>query len=345
MINRKITTALKRIPAILVLLAIGTMLVASPVFAIAQPDSMSIPYAKVYYDVIEAGDMFFVAECRVTYAVEPTDYNADEAFLFEVWNTTATALIASCAINDYGDRPIGIYKTAAEVTALGIAVGDALNYTIDENPIITFGAPMGALSFVTLSASSYVDQDLGNDGEVPSANNIRNGMIRIAENMENTDSPTAPYIIMVEGYKYLTIAGGNLFLEGMPGLNVVCPILFQSGSEVMEGDTPESTGTYASTLTIQNKWGTTVANGLTQFGVFLGINQELAGSLLLFILGIAFAVFIYQKTESGVVVLLIVATLPFIGAYLGLLSLALAFILVIFIVTLLGYFFFSRGAL
>lgn len=324
---------------------IGLMLIASPAFAIDQPTSMTIPYAKVYYNVLEAGDMFFAAECKVVYAVDPTDYTANEAFLFEIWDTTQTTILATTTLNDFGDRPIGIYKTAAEVTALGISVGDALNLTIDENPLITFGAPMGALTFVTLNVGSYVDQLYGVDGGVPTANRLRTGMLKIASNIQNYDLPTLPYTIMVQGFTYLTTQGADIFLEGIPALNTVCPILFQSSLEVAEGDTPESTGTYASTLTLENKWGSVVANGLTQLGAFLGINQKLAGSMVLMVLAIAFAVFIYQKTESGVVVLLLIAAVPFMGAYLGLIPLALAFVLVIFIVALLGYFFLSRGAL
>ncbi len=154
-----------------------------------------------------------------------------------------------------------------------------------------------------------------------------------------------PYIVTVQGTRYLTILGGDVFLAGVPALSSFVPILFQAAIEPMQGDTPASTGAYAHALSPLTQWGATAANGLTMLGTYLGINQALAGSVILFVAVIAFAVFLYQKTESGLAVLLMVAATPFVGAFLGLMPMALAFILVIFIVVLLGYFFFSRGAL
>jgi hypothetical protein len=125
----------------------------------------------------------------------------------------------------------------------------------------------------------------------------------------------------------------------------MCPILFQSGTEPMTSEQPESTGAYALTLTPGQKWGTTVANGLTNLGLYFGINQALAGSLMLFVFATAFAVAAYSVTGSGLFVVLVMSAMPFTGAWLGLMPMALAFIFVIVIITLLGYFFFSRGAL
>jgi hypothetical protein len=141
------------------------------------------------------------------------------------------------------------------------------------------------------------------------------------------------------------ISGADIFLEAIPGLSGFCPILFQAGAEKMDSDAPESTGAYALTLTPLDKWGTLTSDGLTNIGLFLGINQALAGSVVLFILACALAVYVYKKTQSGVTVMLMVSAAPFIGGYLGLMPMALAFIFVIIIITLMGYYFFSRGAL
>ncbi len=323
---------------------LGLFLVATPTLAISNPNSITMPYYKVFYDVKETGDMFLAAEGKVIYTVEPTDYTASEAFLFEWLDVAGTTTLASTPISDYGDRPTGIYLNATQVTALGLVVGTSYKIRIVGNPLI-FASTAGNIVNATLVAEDYSDQNLGADGGIPSNNNLRNGMLVVAQDMENYDTPADDYITTVQGYDYLTIAGGDLFLNGMPGLNILCPILFQTGIEAMTGDDPESTGTYGQTLTVTQKWGATVANGLTMLGSWLGINQALAGSLVLFALVIALAVYVYSKTESGIVVLLMVAATPFIGAYLGLMPLALAFIFVIFIVVLLGYFFFSRGAL
>jgi len=54
---------------------------------------------------------------------------------------------------------------------------------------------------------------------------------------------------------------------------------------------------------------------------------------------------IYRKTDSPVVVVLMVAAMPPILAWFGLMPLALAFIFTIFIVVLMAYYFFARGAI
>lgn len=337
---------LNKLIRILICLAIGLLyfIPSIPVYAIANPDSIAFGYYKVFENVLETGDMLFTAEGQVIYAVLPTDYTASEAFIFDILNVAGTDTLASTPLKEYGDRPIGIYLTNAQVTALGLVSGSLYKIRIMGNPLI-FASQTGNTVTVTLASEDYVDQDLGVDGGVPSANLLRNGMISMAEDIEAYDTPVDDYITTVQGYKYLTIAGGDIFINGIVGLNDMCPILFQASLEVMEGDKPESTGTYASTLTPGQKWGATAANGLTMLGSYLGITQALAGSVVLFILVIIFAVFIYQKTESGITVLLMVAATPVLGAYLGLMPMALAFIFVIIIITLLGYFFFSRGAL
>jgi len=198
---------------------------------------------------------------------------------------------------------------------------------------------------VYLTPADYIDQELGADSSPPNDNELRNGMIAMANNIEVYDTPVDDYLIYVHGYRYLTVAGGDIFIECVPYLPVMCPVLFQVGLEAMTSEPPESTGTYALTLTPAQKWGDTVANGLTNLGLYIGINQALAGSVVLFALAIALAIYIYSRTQSGVSVLLITAAVPFIGAYLGLMPLALAFIFVIIVIALLGYYFFSRGAL
>jgi hypothetical protein len=294
---------------------------------------------------METGDMFFTAQARVIYAAEPTDYTAGEAFLFELVDTDGSTTLSSVPITDYGDRPIGIYLTAAQVTALAISVGDGLYLRVTGNPLITFAPTAVTPALTVLTATDYEDQDLGVDGGIPTDNPLRNLLIAMATSMENYDSPAIPYIIVVDGYKYLTPTGAALFTVAFPGLNYACPILFQTSIEAMSGDIPESTGAYSESLTIYNKWGNTVQNGFTALSDYLGVSVPLVGSMVLCVLGMALAIYIYQKTESGIVVLLAIAALPLVGAYMGLVNLAIAFVLVIVIAILLGYYFLSRGAL
>lgn len=323
----------------------AVLVIATPAFAITAPDSLTFVRYGVFYNVMETGDMFFTAEARVIYAVEPTDYTASEAFLFELVDTDGSTTLSSVPITDYGDRPIGIYLTAAQVTALGLVVGDGYYLRVTGNPLITFAPATVTPALTVLVNTDYEDVELSVGDELPTDNPLRNLLIAMATAMEDYDAPALPYIVVVDGYKYITPTGAALFTVAFPGLNYACPVLFQTSIEPMSGDAPESTGAYAESLTIFNKWGSSVHNGVTSLADFLGVGVPLTGSLIMSVLGMALAIYIYQKTESGVVVLLAVVALPFIGAFMGLVNLALAFVIAIIISALLGYYFLSRGAL
>src|SRR4030042_2851226 len=101
---------------IVLILAIGSM-----ALAISNPDSIAIASYKVFENSAETGDMLFAAEIIVDYAVEPTDYDANEAFIFELLNVSGNLTLFAKALNDYGDRPMSFYLSAAQVTAAGIS--------------------------------------------------------------------------------------------------------------------------------------------------------------------------------------------------------------------------------
>ena len=333
------------------LIAISVILfMASPVFAIANPDTITfgtgtVPLYRVFENAVETGDMLFVAEQDIHYAVEPTE-TASEAFLFEVLDTDGTTTLLSTPVNEYQNKPISIYQTAAQVTALGLVSGGAYFIRLTGNPLL-FADPTGNTVTAGLTPSDYIDQLLGADGGIAEDNLLRNFLIMMAENIEEHDAPPAgsEYIENIQGIRYLTTTGGDIFIQGIPALGTMCPILFQSSLTVLPGDAPESTGTYALTMTPLAKWGATTANGLTSLGIYLGISQALAGSVILFSLTIGFAVYIYKRTQSGIAALLLIAAMPFMGAFMGLMPIALAFIFAIVVIVLMGYFFFSRGAL
>lgn len=392
---------------IIIALIVGLMLmlIVAPVLAISNPDSITLNRYKVFENVLEDDDMLFIVETNVYYATIPTDYDASGAFSFDVMNESGNTTLATTSLNDYGDRPISIYLTSSQVASLSLVSGTAYILRVMGNPLI-FASTTGNTVNVTLAASDYIDQDLGDDGGVASENNLRNYLLAMAKDIQDNDEPINDYVVTVQGIQYIStklnpstttgytsetesstsssntsaevtgnvteysggtsettsnttgeneylnidevwagISGADIFIEGISAITTMCPILFESGLSAISGDKPDGTGAYAAQLSALNQWGETTARGLSMLGEYLGINEELAGSLVLFILVALFAVVIYKKTESGIAVLLLVAVTPFVGAYLGLMPMALAFIFVIVIVVLMGYFFYSRGAL
>ena len=341
---------IKRILVAISLCLAAVLLMVSPVLAvIGNPDTIAFgsvtgkPLYNVFNNVLVTGDWLITAESYVHYTVTPTDYNASQAFIFELVSANGTT-ISSMPLVSYEDKPIGIYLSKGQADSANLTIGDPYIIRIEGNPII-FPTPVGNSVNATLAGTDYINQNLGSDNGTPTNNLLRNFMITMAQHLQAHDSPVDLYLTSVQGYSYLTIAGGDIFSAGIANLQGMCPILYASGTTPMSSDAPQHTGTYALTLTPGQKWGATTAAGLTNLGVWLGINQALAGSVVLFILAIALSAYMYKKLQSGMAVLLVLAATPFFGAYLGLMPIALAFVFMIMLVTLLGYFFFARGVL
>lgn len=335
--------------AICLLVVLCLLLVATPVLAIANPDNIwfgttADKYVRVFENVYETGDMLFLAEGFVDYASAPTDYTASEAFLFEVRSTDNTTVIRSRPLESYGDRPISIYFTPAQVVSEGLASGSAYVMRITGNPMIfsTLTEGTNMISY-TLASEDWYNQALSTEV----TNYLKNMCIAIAYRMETEDSVAAgTYVAVSDGEDYLTTTGANLFLAGIPSLNIFVPSLFQITTSVMVAEEPAATGAYTANITPLLRLGTTISTGISHIGEWLGVSQAVAAGLMLMSLMVMLSVWLYKKTESGKVVLGvgIAATLP-VGTFLGLSPMVLLFIIVIFIALLMGYYFLTRGAL
>lgn len=342
----------RRVGAILAATLLVVMMLVTPVFGLANPD---LPMAwgtgttstyRAFYNVsgTGSGDWLFVAEGFVKYTVTPNT-TASQAFIFEVVNTSGNVTLFATPLVAYGDRPIGIYVSQSQATSANLTVGTAYILKIIGNPLI-FSSSTGNNVTATLTAGDFKDQSVGK-GNLDTDQirtfimNQYNGMVY---NLQNYDVLT--YTSNVLGYNYLNTTGGSIFAAGIPNLQALCPILFQASNAPLTGNKPASgVATYANALTPANQMGTTIANGLTNLGLYLGIDQALAGSTVLLLMGMAFCVFIFRKTESGIAVLTIASIIPFAGSYLGLMPLALAFTFTLFVVIIMLYYFFSRGIL
>lgn len=340
--KKKITYSL--LIAIVAILAFGGV-----ALAISNPDGIAFTSSttsryKVFENVAETGDMLFLAEGYVDYTVEPTDYTAEQAFLFEVLNTTGNVTLISRPLQNYGNKPLAIYQTASQVTSANFTSGAAYKLRISGNPLV-FASPTGNSVNVTLAASDWIDQGLGADSDPPTDNVLRNFLILVMEDIEDNDVPASDYLETSNGYRYVTNAGASMVVEAIPAIYTWCPVLFQQGASVMDQDEPETSGAYAASVTPLNKWGQLTADGLTNIGVFFGMSQQIGGSIVLLLLAIGLGFMLYQKTQHGAYTLVMVTTAPFIGAYLGLMHMAIAFIFAIVIAILTGWYFFSKGAL
>ncbi len=355
---------LKRLLLISGICLLALMLIVLPVFAIANPDQVAFgsgigatitPY-RVFMNVLESGDYLFVAEALVKYGTLPTDYTASQAFLFEVLDPTGTTVILSTPLTSYGDRPIGIYVTASQATAVSMNGTPSYYVGITGNPLITFTSPP-TVNSVFKKLNGVINGDYFNEatfGATPASRSY-NDPLRIwcketANIIETYDGvlslvPPTPYTVYVQGNNYLTTLGGNIFQSGIPNLGNMCPLLFQASIQQLTAPAPTGTGAYAATLTPLGQMGSTIAGGLNAIGRWIGVGGDNGGAVVLLIASIIVCAYMYKRTESGIVVLLLGIATPFAGVYLGLMPMALMFIAVLIVVIIMLYYFFSRGIL
>ena len=170
-------------------------------------------------------------------------------------------------------------------------------------------------------------------------------VISIAEDLEAHDSPANDYIVDVQGVTYLTTTGGNIFLDGINELNTFSPSVFQTTTSTIDYTPDTATGAYAESLSYVTKMGPTIGNAVTNFGTWMGMGSTMAGIVIL--LGIMLLVcgYAYVKTQNPLVPDAIAMALPFFGAMVGLVPLALAFTITILIALISLYYFFTRGVL
>ena len=83
----------------------------SPVWAISNPDSISIQSVRVFQNLWETGDMLFLCEYKVMYATDPTE-DPKDTFLVGVWDGTTQKY--SRPLSYYDHNMQSVYLTAAQ---------------------------------------------------------------------------------------------------------------------------------------------------------------------------------------------------------------------------------------
>jgi hypothetical protein len=349
---------MKKILAIVSLILILFMMVAIPIFAISNPTTIrfygantpNIIRAKGFTNVNETGDMLFMAESYVHYVSTPTDYTASQAFSYEILSSDGTTVLESVPIANYECKVIGIYQTAAQVTALGLASGSSYLQRITGNPSI-FGATVEGTNMVTTTmvTSSWIDQSVGK-GTTSDA--LVSYILQIASDLQANDS-VSTYLTTIQGTQYLTDVGGNIFLQGVPNLSNYAIGAFSTTASVNSPSAMPSGGAIntqggmgGNAPSVSSSVGSTTASGITNLGLWLGgshMPQWMAGMVgLLIIMGVLAIVF-YKITSHPVVPIVIgVMVLPMAG-YLGFIPIALVFAISMAVFILTVWYFASRG--
>lgn len=204
---------------VLACLLVGFLLLftSGTVLAISNPDSISILSVRVFEGLWVEDDMLFVVEYDVEYTVDPTE-DPDETFAVGVWNATL-AKGPDRPLNYYQHNIISVYLTPDQVTDFGYVLNDSLKVRVFGNPsyfaTLTEGVNMRTS---TLTSSHWI-----NGGTLAlTRTHLGNWCITLAETLEASWGVT-----LLTSNDKLNSVGKAKFNEAIPGLETICPDIFQ----------------------------------------------------------------------------------------------------------------------
>lgn len=311
---------------VLLLVVVSQLLLVTPVYAIANPDSISVESVKAYVGVWEAGDMLFVVEHRVMYTTEPTEDPSD-AFLVGVWKSTVKG--PDRPIIDYQHNFLSIYLTLAQVTSFGYVINDELKIRVMGNPSL-FGTLTEGVNMrtYTLSAGNW----LQGSSMTQTRQYLADWSIILAKVFEVSWTVT-----LLTSADKLNTTGKMIFEEAIPGLQSICPSIFQVSASYPE--MPAAPGAKTFEATLKARAGTRLTTALEDLGEWItgksGMGVLIGGlgvGLLYFIL--AGRIFI----STGSVPIAVAVSIPFlfVGNLVGILPLTVTFIAAFLVVVTFG---------
>lgn len=213
---------MKRIKVLAVALTLLIALGVSPVFAIDQPDNISVDSSRAFVDVIESGDFLFIAQFTVGYddcnSASTTGCPSEtiaEAFLGHLLDTdgltvlrsSVTSLSTAHTFNGYGAGVFSVYFSAADATTLGIVTSTDHFMQIAGQPVV-FGSspPTATLQVSAESAASVVGTHILNR----------------ALNLENSWDIN----LLTSSDTKMNAAGEDYFAKVVPNLRLIAPNIF-----------------------------------------------------------------------------------------------------------------------
>lgn len=291
---------------------------ATPAYAtIGNPNSIYIESVKAYRGLWESGDMLFVVEYDLNYTVDPGEDPSD-TFLVGIWNNTIKG--PDMPLNYYQYNFISVYLTAAQVVSFGYELDDELKVRVVGNPsyfpTLTEGANMRT---VTLTASNWLEGGSVSETRLY----LADWCIVLAGSLEDAWGN----ITLLSSGDKLNSVGMVKFKEAIPGLDSICPDIFQVASTYPEYTDPVYNNTYQDTLT--SREGARLATALEGLGVWVtGKNGmgSVVGGLGLSILFFILAGRIFIATHSVPVAIAVSIPFLFVGNIIGILSLTITFI-------------------
>lgn len=269
---------MKRLRA-LVLAILAVILSATPVYAIALPDSTpSVQQINVYRHLLEPNDFFVVIYANIPYGTPPA-IPVTQAFTWQLIALDGITELASTIgyayhTSGYGYNVWSMYVDNTTAPAWGAAYtarlsGNPAAFTTP--PIYNF--PIAAGDYSTMATQADAQAELATR------------ILALATDLNIRWALTAAYSLLVEleTGTVLSIFGETVFRGTMFGVQAMAPAAFQAS--VSNIVIPDRTWSQAYSANLTNQWaGTWVGTSKAAGTAFFGTGYDLLTTILVFFL-------------------------------------------------------------
>jgi hypothetical protein len=270
-LKRSLVTILCAVAAILVM--------ASPAFATALPDSTPAAEFYVYRNLLETGDWLGLIYQNIPYATTPPGETVWQDFMWRMIDTDNITEIATAvpyAFNDngFGYNVTSIYLNADNVTSANITWNTSYNMRLSGNPIAFTSPPEYNFN---LSAADYSTLTAPHDVQAELAARI----LLIASNLDIQWGLGASYSLLneTETGTVLSIYGEAFFRGAIYGLQGLCPQIF--AYVINDLDITPRTWSTSYVTTLQNQYaGTWVDTAKSAGAALFGTTYDLTSLLI-----------------------------------------------------------------
>ena len=310
-------------------------LVATPVFAISNPDAIELKQVSAFRNFVEENDLLFLIEYNVEYASVPTE-DPRLAYEVQIYNNSTGAIVGSRPILYYGHAYQALYYTAAKATAAGLTWDmDYLIAVITANPVIfpSVIMPDNRQESNITTGDTTIWQTGTLNGTTPTL--VGEKILEITENASIAVGQS--YTQITNLGDRLSTSGGVIAMKVLPGIRTIVPDIFAFTSSTTEE--PVKAYTNAGQAYLESNRPAALTSNLDTVGQSLFGSPGkgmIVGGIGFMLLAISILGMIFNVTQA--VTPAMVAGIPLVlaGAMLGVIPIGLVFAVFFFVIVLFG---------
>lgn len=267
---------------------LGIFLISSPVYAMDEPDSVSLYDIKIFQDLITDDDFLAIVPYNIPFTTQP-DENINVTFIFAIISSdNSTEMGTSLAYpRYYGGYGKGIVSFYIES---GMTWEESYIFRVQENPAFYPSPQKWDFSIGTSAYSTDADQSQA----------LRAKIIDTATEL-STEWSVDLLSSSDSGQTVLSTYGELYYLNAVPGLQTMCPALFSV--QIETPDYTERSWSFTFAEALRTKYaGTIWADFMTGFAGLFSMDEVPALnilSLILFAAVIGISFWKFKATQSA----------------------------------------------